>query len=224
MQETLVWFLGQEDIPWRRDRLPTPVFLDFPCSSAGKEPACDAGDLSSIPELGGSPGKGKGYPLQYSGLENSMDCIVHGVTELHMTERLSLSLVLVNRTWYSLNFMLRPKEEAPRLSYRLARRWEMVGLGCCQESNIKDGVWLFSKTHLSEPSLSLLSWFCSLSLSWFSSSLPLLNFLFWLFLHCPWLQCLCFSELTLLLCSAHLSGLKLTYPNGLRYLPHADDP
>ena len=148
---------GSGRYPLEEDRLPTPVFLDFPCSSAGKEPACDAGDLSSIPELGGSPGKGKGYPLQYSGLENSMDCIVHGVTELHMTERLSLSLVLVNRTWYSLNFMLRPKEEAPRLSYRLARRWEMVGLGCCQESNIKDGVWLFSKTHLSEPSLSLLS-------------------------------------------------------------------
>ena len=119
--------------------------------------ACNARDLGSIAGLGRSPGKGKGYPLQYSGLENSMDCIVHGVTELHMTERLSLSLVLVNRTWYSLNFMLRPKEEAPRLSYRLARRWEMVGLGCCQESNIKDGVWLFSKTHLSEPSLSLLS-------------------------------------------------------------------
>ena len=39
-----------------------------------------------------SPGEGKGYPLQYSGLENSMDCIVHGVTELDMTEQLSLSL------------------------------------------------------------------------------------------------------------------------------------
>ena len=39
-----------------------------------------------------SPGEGKGYPLQYSGLENSMDCIVHGVTELDTTEQLSLSL------------------------------------------------------------------------------------------------------------------------------------
>ena len=84
---------GSGRYPLEEDRLPTPVFLDFPCSSAGKEPACDAGDLSSIPELGGSPGKGKGYPLQYSGLENSMDCIVHGVTELHMTERLSLSFL-----------------------------------------------------------------------------------------------------------------------------------
>ena len=50
-------------------------------SSAGKESTCNEGDLGSIPGLGRSPGKGKGYPLQYSGLENSMDCIVHGVTK-----------------------------------------------------------------------------------------------------------------------------------------------
>ena len=65
----------------RRDGLPTPVFLGFPCGSAGKESACNAGDLGSIPGLGRSPGEGKGYPLQYSGLENSMDCTVHGVTK-----------------------------------------------------------------------------------------------------------------------------------------------
>ena len=76
MQETSVWFLGQED-PWRRDRLPTPIFLGFLCSSAGKESACNVGDPSTIPGLGRSPGERKGYPLQYSGLENSMDCIVH---------------------------------------------------------------------------------------------------------------------------------------------------
>ena len=68
-------------IHWRRDRLPTPVFLGFPCSSAGKESACNVGDLSSIPGLGRSPGEGNGYPLQYSGLKNSMDCIVYGVTK-----------------------------------------------------------------------------------------------------------------------------------------------
>ena len=45
----------------------------------GKESACSAGDPSSIPGLGRSPGEGKGYPLQYSGLENSMDCIDHGI-------------------------------------------------------------------------------------------------------------------------------------------------
>ena len=68
-------------IPWRRDRLPTPVFSGFPCVSDGKESACNAGDLGLIPRLGRSPGEGKGYPLQHSGLENSMDCIVHGMTE-----------------------------------------------------------------------------------------------------------------------------------------------
>ena len=53
--------------------------MGFPCGSAGKESACNAGDLGSILGLGRSPGEGKGYLLQYSGLENSMDCIVHGV-------------------------------------------------------------------------------------------------------------------------------------------------
>ena len=55
--------------------------LGFPCGSAGKESACSAGDLGSIPGLGRSPGEGKGYPLQYSGLENSLDCIIYGVTK-----------------------------------------------------------------------------------------------------------------------------------------------
>ena len=63
--------------PWRRDSLPTPVFLGFPCGSAGKESACNAGDLGSFTGLGRSPGEGKGYPLQYFGPENPMDCIVH---------------------------------------------------------------------------------------------------------------------------------------------------
>ena len=65
---------------WRRDRLPTSVFLGFPCGSTGKESACNKGDLGSIPGLGRSLGEGKGDPLQYSGLENSMDCTVLGVT------------------------------------------------------------------------------------------------------------------------------------------------
>ena len=56
-------------------------FLGFPCGSAGKEPTCNAGELGLIPGLGRSPGEGKGYPLQCSGPENSVDCIVHGVTK-----------------------------------------------------------------------------------------------------------------------------------------------
>ena len=55
--------------------------LGSPCGSAGKESACNAGDLGLIPELGRSPGEEKGYPLQYSDLENSMDSTVHEVTE-----------------------------------------------------------------------------------------------------------------------------------------------
>ena len=53
----------------------------FPCGSAGKESTCNAGDLGSIPGLGRSPGEGKGYPLQDSSLENSVDCIIHGVAK-----------------------------------------------------------------------------------------------------------------------------------------------
>ena len=53
----------------------------FPGGLAGKELACNVGDLGSIPGLGRSPGEGKGYPLQYSGLENSMNYIVHGVAK-----------------------------------------------------------------------------------------------------------------------------------------------
>ena len=67
-------------IPWRRERLPTPV-LGFPCVSAGKESTFNAGDPGSIPGLGRSPGDGKGYLFQYSGLGNSMDSVVHGVTK-----------------------------------------------------------------------------------------------------------------------------------------------
>ena len=53
----------------------------FPGGSEGKESTCNAGNLGSIPELGRSPGEGIGYPLQYSGLENSMDCIVCGIAK-----------------------------------------------------------------------------------------------------------------------------------------------
>ena len=62
------------------------LILTFPGSSAGKESACNVGDLGSVPGLGRSPGEEKGYPLQYSGLEDSMDigawqATVHGVSK-----------------------------------------------------------------------------------------------------------------------------------------------
>ena len=87
------------------DRLATPVFLGFPCGSAAKESARNAGDLGSTPGLGRSPGEGKGYPRQYSGLENSMNSIVHGITKsrtrpsnftsLHFTQKGDSQVALV---------------------------------------------------------------------------------------------------------------------------------
>ena len=69
------WIMNRQMLPWYGfDR-------GFPHGPAGKESSCNAGNLGSIPGLGRSPGEGKGYPLQYSGLENSMDCIVYGVTK-----------------------------------------------------------------------------------------------------------------------------------------------
>ena len=67
------------------------IFLGFPGGSASKESACNVGDLGSIPGLGRSPGEGKGYPPQYSGLENSTDYSPWGQKQLDMTEWLSLS-------------------------------------------------------------------------------------------------------------------------------------
>ena len=74
MHETLVHSWVRK-IPWKRDRLSTQVFLGFSCDSTGKESACNAGDLGLITGLGRSFGEGNSYPLQYSGLENSMDYI-----------------------------------------------------------------------------------------------------------------------------------------------------
>ena len=79
MQETPVLFLGQED-PLEKGQATHCSILGLPCGSAGKESACNVGDLGSIPGLGRLPGDGKGYRLQYSGLEKSLDCIVLGIT------------------------------------------------------------------------------------------------------------------------------------------------
>ena len=84
-----------EKIPWRRDRLPTPVFLGFPGGSNGKESACNVGDLSSVPGLGRSPGGEHGNPIQNSCLENPhgqrslVGYSPWGRKELDTTERLS---------------------------------------------------------------------------------------------------------------------------------------
>ena len=71
-----------------KDRMPSPALKagSFTTGTSlvaqlGKESTCNVGDLGSIPGLGRSPGEGKGYPLQYSGLEKSMDCVVHEITK-----------------------------------------------------------------------------------------------------------------------------------------------
>ena len=88
-------------IPWRRDRLPTPVSLGFPGGSAGKESACNVGDLGSVPRLGRSSGEGNSYPLQYSGLENSVYYTVHGVAK-SQTQLSGFHFMLHWRQWTNL--------------------------------------------------------------------------------------------------------------------------
>ena len=72
--------------------------MGFPGSSDSKESACSVGDLVLIPGLGGSPGEGNGYPLQNSGLENSMDSIVHGKSWTRLND-FHLSLNLCSKGW-----------------------------------------------------------------------------------------------------------------------------
>ena len=86
---------------WRRDRLPIPGFLGFPGGSAGKESACNAGDLGLIPVLGRSPGEGNSYQLQYCGLENSIDYIVHGM--IKSRTQLSDFHFLIRKYWIWIN-------------------------------------------------------------------------------------------------------------------------
>ena len=73
--------------------------LPSPCSSSGKESTCSVRDLGSVPGLGRSSGERKGYPFQYSGLENSMDCIVHGVTK----NQIQLSNFHFKELWIGVN-------------------------------------------------------------------------------------------------------------------------
>ena len=93
MQGTPAWFLWQED-PWRRDRLPTPLFLVLPGGWDGRESIWNVGDLGSIPGLGRSPGGGRGNPLRYSCLENP-----HGQRSLDRLQ--SIRLQSKSETWWS---------------------------------------------------------------------------------------------------------------------------
>ena len=85
--------------------------MGLPCDPAGKKSTCNAGNLGSIPRLGRSPGEGKGYPLQYSGLENSMDFIVHGVMKSQT------QILQARREWQDIFKVLKGKNLQPRLLY-----------------------------------------------------------------------------------------------------------
>ena len=104
-----------KDACWRRDRLPTLVFLGFSCGSAGKESACNAGDLDLISGLGRSPGEGKGYPLQYSSLENSVDCMIHGVAknQLSFFTFITINTFPHHASLFDLNFSCMFQVESP---------------------------------------------------------------------------------------------------------------
>ena len=87
-------------------------YLGLPCSSAGKESACNAEDLDSIPELGRSPGEGKGFPVQYSGLENSLDSIVYGsqrvghdwVNFISYHNKIFVKIIMITRHFHAYYF------------------------------------------------------------------------------------------------------------------------
>ena len=83
--------------------------LGFPCGSAGEESTCNSGDLGLIPGLGRSPGDGKGYPLQYSGLENSMDCRVHIIAK-SWTQLSNFHFTVFH--CYCFRFILSPQSES----------------------------------------------------------------------------------------------------------------
>ena len=105
-------------IRWKRDRLPTPVLLGFPCGSTGKESTWNAGDLGSIPGFGRFPEKGK-YSTPVFWPRDSTDCIDHGVAESDMTEQLLISLSLVHPTLKIINIL---KAQSP-LFYIKETKW-----------------------------------------------------------------------------------------------------
>ena len=115
MQESLHSWVRK--IHWRRDRLPTPVFLGFPCGSAGKESTCDA-----VQSLGckRSPGEGNGHPLQYSCLENPMDRGAWGAP-VHGAQRAGHDW-MTNTLWIYLFSFRKPKCTASLSHENLALR------------------------------------------------------------------------------------------------------
>ena len=141
---------------------PTPVFLGFPCGSAGKESTCNARDLGLIPGLGRSPGEGKGYPLQYSGLENSMDCVIHEVTKSQTRQRLSPFTFTVSNVLSSWCFSLK-KKKTPEILFNLVILHDCIVLWITTLSNSFCSILSFAGMIPLNP-LTLLLSICYLSL------------------------------------------------------------
>ena len=100
MQETLVWSLGQEDLLEKGQGTHSTI-LGLPLVAQLVKNPLAMQETWVNPWVGKTPGEGKSYALQYSGLENSTACIVHGVTESDTTEQLSLSLTFMPPTVHS---------------------------------------------------------------------------------------------------------------------------
>ena len=111
------------------------LMLGFPNSSVGKESACNAGDPSSIPGLGRSPGEGIRYPLQYSSLENSMDCKVHGVTKSQTSMHACMLSCFRGVPLFSTLWTV--SHQTP-LSMRFSRQEYWSGLPCHSPGNLSN--------------------------------------------------------------------------------------
>ena len=111
------------------------------CGSAVKESTCNAGDLGSIPGLGRSHGEGKGYPLQYSALENSMDCIFPGVAESDRTDWATFTFTF--KRWFRARGDLMVAKKAEKRLHSLTWRKTQISscwLLQCKISRIHGGI------------------------------------------------------------------------------------
>ena len=138
----------------------------FPCGSAGKESAHNVGDLGSIPGLGRPPGEGKGNPLQYSGLENSMDCIVHAVakSQTRLSDFYSLMLGKTEgrkrRGWQRMRWLDCITDSMNMSLSKLGDSERQRSLACCSPRGRKESdmtQWLNNKNNNSFKSTCVLA-------------------------------------------------------------------
>ena len=140
--------------------LPThSSIFGLPCGSAGKESACVMGDLGSMPELERSPGEGNSYPHQYSGLENSVDCIVHEVAKSRTRPSDFRSLVAAPRPWSTHSTAAAHRRRSP----------EACGILPDHGSNLCPPHWQVTSvalSHQDSPQHLLSRFFCIVALSY----------------------------------------------------------